>query len=157
VCTPGPVWKSAENLASTWIRSPDRVTRSEPLYPLSYAGPRQRRFVKLNVKILLKGGYNYEDASILGYYTVEADKWSRFRHCKGCGSFETSVIFMSVGGVTSQKTSTHRKKAVRPQMSNCFVVFKLDSPHLSTAGRHTSNVVEIRSVVPDTQRVARQL
>jgi hypothetical protein len=27
--TPGPVWTGAENLASTWIRSPDRSARSE--------------------------------------------------------------------------------------------------------------------------------
>jgi len=42
-CTGGwvgpPVWTSAENLAPTGIRSPDRPTRSESLYRLSYAGP----------------------------------------------------------------------------------------------------------------------
>jgi hypothetical protein len=33
---PGPVWRSAENLAPTGIRSPDRPARSESLYRLSY-------------------------------------------------------------------------------------------------------------------------
>ena len=36
---PGPVWTGAENLASTWIRSPDRPARSESLYRLCYPGP----------------------------------------------------------------------------------------------------------------------
>ena len=36
---PGPVWTGAENLAYTGIRSPDRPTRSESLYRLSYPGP----------------------------------------------------------------------------------------------------------------------
>ena len=35
----GPVWTGAENLAHTWIRSPDRPARSESLYRLSYSGP----------------------------------------------------------------------------------------------------------------------
>ena len=33
---PWPVWTSAENLASTGIRSPDRPARSQSLYRLSY-------------------------------------------------------------------------------------------------------------------------
>ena len=33
---PVPVWTCAENLAPTGIRSPDRPTRSQPLYRLSY-------------------------------------------------------------------------------------------------------------------------
>ena len=33
---PGSVWTGVENLASTGIRSPDRPSRSEPLYRLSY-------------------------------------------------------------------------------------------------------------------------
>jgi hypothetical protein len=33
------VWTGAENLAPTGIRSPDRRTRSQSLYRLSYAGP----------------------------------------------------------------------------------------------------------------------
>jgi hypothetical protein len=36
---PGLVWKGAENLAPTGIRSPDRPRRSESLYRLSYNGP----------------------------------------------------------------------------------------------------------------------
>ena len=36
---PGPVWKVAENLAPTGVRSPDRPARSESLYRLSYRGP----------------------------------------------------------------------------------------------------------------------
>jgi hypothetical protein len=35
---PGPVWTSAENLARTGIRSPDRPARSELLWRLSYPG-----------------------------------------------------------------------------------------------------------------------
>jgi len=34
----GPVWTRVENLASTGIRSPDRPSRSESLYRLSYPG-----------------------------------------------------------------------------------------------------------------------
>ena len=33
---PGPVWTGAKNLASKGIRSPDRPTRSQSLYRLSY-------------------------------------------------------------------------------------------------------------------------
>jgi hypothetical protein len=33
---PGPVWRGAEKLASTRIRSPDRPSRSQSLYRLSY-------------------------------------------------------------------------------------------------------------------------
>ena len=33
---PGPVWKGAENLAPTGIRSPDRPARSQSLYRLRY-------------------------------------------------------------------------------------------------------------------------
>ena len=32
-------WKGAENLAPTWIQSPDRQVRSESLYRLRYPGP----------------------------------------------------------------------------------------------------------------------
>ena len=39
---PGPVWTGAEKLAPTWIRSPERLTRSESLYRLSYPDPRKR-------------------------------------------------------------------------------------------------------------------
>jgi hypothetical protein len=35
----GPVWTSAENLASTGIRSPHRPARSESLYRLRHPGP----------------------------------------------------------------------------------------------------------------------
>jgi hypothetical protein len=35
---PGPVWTSAENLAPTGIRSPDRPFRRKSLYGLSYPG-----------------------------------------------------------------------------------------------------------------------
>jgi hypothetical protein len=38
---PGPVWTSAENLAPTGIRSPDRPARSQSLHRLSYPDPRQ--------------------------------------------------------------------------------------------------------------------
>jgi hypothetical protein len=33
---PGPVWKNAENLTPTGIRSPDRPAHCESLYQLSY-------------------------------------------------------------------------------------------------------------------------
>ena len=35
---PRPVWKDAENLVPTGIRSPDRPARSNSLYRLSYSG-----------------------------------------------------------------------------------------------------------------------
>jgi len=37
--TPGPVWKPAEILAPTVIRSPDRPTGSKSLYRLRYSDP----------------------------------------------------------------------------------------------------------------------
>jgi hypothetical protein len=37
---PGPVWKSAKNLAPTGIRSPDCPARSQSLFRLSYPGPK---------------------------------------------------------------------------------------------------------------------
>ena len=46
---PGPVWKGAENVASTGIRSPDRPARSYSLYRLRYSGP-QRRLSKLLIQ-----------------------------------------------------------------------------------------------------------
>jgi hypothetical protein len=36
---PGSVWTGVENLAPTWIRSPDCPALSESLYRLSYPGP----------------------------------------------------------------------------------------------------------------------
>jgi hypothetical protein len=36
---PGPVWRSAENLAPAGIRSMNRAARSESLYRLSHPGP----------------------------------------------------------------------------------------------------------------------
>lgn len=37
----------AENLIPTWIRSPDRPTRSESLYRLRYPGPRYSKNISL--------------------------------------------------------------------------------------------------------------
>jgi hypothetical protein len=37
-CAPGQVWTGAENLVPIGIRSPDRQSRSESLYRLSYPG-----------------------------------------------------------------------------------------------------------------------
>jgi hypothetical protein len=39
---PGPAWTGAENLASTGIRSPDCLARSESLYRLMYPGQHRR-------------------------------------------------------------------------------------------------------------------
>ena len=39
---PWPVWRVAESLAPTCIRSPGRPAPSESLYRLSYTGPRRR-------------------------------------------------------------------------------------------------------------------
>ena len=44
---PGPVWTGVENLATTGIRSPDRPSRSESLYRLSYPGPRLPRYMSI--------------------------------------------------------------------------------------------------------------
>ena len=48
---PGSVWKGAENLAPTGIRSPDRPVRSESLYRLSYPGPFEQNKGEKNVKL----------------------------------------------------------------------------------------------------------
>jgi len=37
---PGPSWMGAKNLASAWVRSPDRPSRRESLYQLHYPSPR---------------------------------------------------------------------------------------------------------------------
>jgi hypothetical protein len=34
---PGPAWTAEENLSYTWIRSPDRPTRSQLLYRIRFA------------------------------------------------------------------------------------------------------------------------
>ena len=39
---PGPVWTSAENVATTGIRFPDRPARSQSLYRLTYPAHRRR-------------------------------------------------------------------------------------------------------------------
>ena len=43
----GPVWKGAENLAPTGIRSPDRPDRRKSLYRLRYQAPN----INLNFRI----------------------------------------------------------------------------------------------------------
>ena len=40
---PGPVWTGAENVAPTWIRSPDRPARSYPNPPDNTARKRLRK------------------------------------------------------------------------------------------------------------------
>jgi hypothetical protein len=52
---PGPVWTPAENLASTGIRSPDRPTRSESLYRLSYRGPQDPDVTNVNIQLNILG------------------------------------------------------------------------------------------------------
>jgi hypothetical protein len=54
-----PVWTGAENLAPTWIRSPDLPARSQSLYRLGYLGP----------------AYNYTDGGGKG-----ADKLTTFMY-----------------------------------------------------------------------------
>jgi len=49
---PRPVWTGAENLVSTYIRSPDRPARSQSLYPLRYPSHNQQGTV-LKFPILL--------------------------------------------------------------------------------------------------------
>jgi len=46
--TPGPVWKGAENLAPTGMRSPDRLARSESPYRLNCSGPQRKTIQPLN-------------------------------------------------------------------------------------------------------------
>jgi len=41
VWTPGPVWTGVENLAATWIPSPDRPAGGESLYRPSNPGHTQ--------------------------------------------------------------------------------------------------------------------
>jgi len=49
---PGPVWKGAENLASTGIRSPDRPARSQSLYRLRY--PNHKLIIGENIFAVFK-------------------------------------------------------------------------------------------------------
>jgi hypothetical protein len=53
--TPEPVWTGTENLATTGIRSPDRLPRSELLYRLSYSGPHSRFLVAYIHIYVIKG------------------------------------------------------------------------------------------------------
>jgi hypothetical protein len=48
VWAPGLVWTGAENLAPTGIRSPDRPTRNQSLYRLSYPAHIPRKKGQLN-------------------------------------------------------------------------------------------------------------
>jgi len=41
--TPGPVWTSTENLASTGMHTPDRPAGVKSLYRLSYRDPRRQQ------------------------------------------------------------------------------------------------------------------
>ena len=41
---PGPVWTGAENLVPSGIRNPERPSRSESLYRLSYPGPQNTAY-----------------------------------------------------------------------------------------------------------------
>jgi len=50
---PGPVWRGAENLAPTRIRSPDRPAHSQSLYQLSYRGPLDIQYLPKNSCIIL--------------------------------------------------------------------------------------------------------
>jgi hypothetical protein len=52
--TPGQVWTDAEILASTGIRFPDRLARSESLYRLSYPGPHS---IYINIYIYTHSAY----------------------------------------------------------------------------------------------------
>jgi hypothetical protein len=57
VWTPGPFWMGAENLVLTGIRYPDRPTRSESLYRLSYPGTVAARDIS-KCKLLCRLHYN---------------------------------------------------------------------------------------------------
>jgi len=46
---PGPVWKSAENLAPTGIRSPGLPARTSVAIPTELPGPRERRKIVLEI------------------------------------------------------------------------------------------------------------
>ena len=50
--TPGPVWTSAENLASTGIRSPDRPARGTSLHRLSCPNPQRQQATLLYLRPL---------------------------------------------------------------------------------------------------------
>ena len=51
---PGPVWRGAENLASTGIRSPDRPACRESLHRLKQPGPRTMRDLRRNGGLRVK-------------------------------------------------------------------------------------------------------
>ena len=53
VWAPGPVWKGAENLAFTGIRSPNRPARSQSLYRLRYPAHNEEEKHSRNILTLL--------------------------------------------------------------------------------------------------------
>ena len=71
---PWPVWMGAENLASTGIRSPDRPSRSESLYRLSYPGPFQ---TWRDFKFILR---------VIAFATVR---------CSEAGAIECNYVYIS--------------------------------------------------------------
>ena len=71
----GPVWTSAENLAPTGIRSPDRPARSQSLYRLNYPALIKRTLLYL--KRLLQTLFHL--TNIEGNVVkMQARKFSRF-------------------------------------------------------------------------------
>jgi hypothetical protein len=54
--TPGPVWTCAKNLAPTGIRSPDRPTRSQSLYRVSYRAHNFAWVLTVNTRTNLSRG-----------------------------------------------------------------------------------------------------
>jgi hypothetical protein len=58
--TPGPVWRGAENLAPTGIRSPDRPARSESLYRLRYSGLQKIVDTRTRMSVLFCLGFIWQ-------------------------------------------------------------------------------------------------
>ena len=68
---PGPIWTSAENLATTGIRSPDRPTHGQSLYRLSYpAHNRPQRTKENNLAYTFQSRTVYHESNQFRY-TVE--------------------------------------------------------------------------------------
>ena len=83
---PGPVWTGAENLAPTGIRSPDRATRSQSVYRLSYSAHIRSPDRPARSQSLCRLRYPAHITEITLWYFEEAVEELRMTMFKCCNS-----------------------------------------------------------------------
>ena len=78
---PGPFWTGSENLAPTGIRSPDRPTRSQLLYRLSYRAHFKRKDCCEFMRFLRIFGTDGQPTLIMRYCLAQIVKYLRPYAC----------------------------------------------------------------------------